>query len=475
MRNPLPGWRGGLILSRGMRATGDTIAAIATAPGEAGISIVRVSGSDALVIADTLFRCGGPRPSERAANSFVHGFVNAGSKETDIDEAVLLVYRAPHSYTREDVVELQGHGGYVSARRILRRVLSCGARMAEPGEFTKRAFLNGRLDLLQAEAVADLIRAKSDRAASAALEQLEGSLTNSITSIWDGLISAIADLESSLDFEEGELPPVVLSGIQHSLEDIRRGLADLLESALEGRLIRDGAMAVISGQPNVGKSTLMNRLIGAQRAIVTDRPGTTRDTIEEQILVEGIPLRVVDTAGLRETACDVEREGVRRAEQHMKGADINLHVIDGSRPLDEDERRRLRHLDPVRTVVVINKTDLGCVVRDDDAFERFVVVQAALLHGDALQAIRQRLGQVLSVPGMGRPHAAIGERHRSVLEGARNALDEAIDRIRSLREDQIVLAAAHLRLCLDALGSLTGRTYTEELLDAVFSRFCIGK
>ncbi len=458
-----------------MTGPADTIAAIATAPGEAGIAIVRVSGPDALAMADSLFRCAGAAPSARPAGSFVYGFVQTQTERADIDEALLLIFRAPHSYTREDVVEFHGHGGYVSARRILQTAVAGGARVAEPGEFTKRAFLNGRIDLLQAEAVADLIRAKSDRAAAAAMEQLEGSLSLCVQTCWDGFLCALADLEAFLDFEDGELAPAVFSDIENRLRQLHAEIGQLLDTAVEGRLVRDGAVAVISGQPNVGKSTLMNCLVGSERAIVTHHPGTTRDTIEEQILIAGVPVRVVDTAGLREAECDVEREGVRRAQHHMARADVNLHVLDGSRPIDDDERQRLAQLDAARTVVVVNKTDLGCVALEDASLGSFCVVPCALIAGKGVPELRHRLLDILHVPGISRPHAVIAERHRAILLEASRALGDAVERISGGREEEIVLASASLRLCLEAFGSLTGKTYTEETLEAVFSRFCVGK
>jgi tRNA modification GTPase len=453
----------------------DTIAAIATAPGEAGIAIVRVSGADALLIADTLFRCSPPVPSARPPNSFVHGFVTTPGETTDIDEAILLIYRAPHSYTREDVVEFQGHGGPVPARRILRHVLGQGARPAQPGEFTRRAFLNGRIDLLQAEAVADLIRARSDRAAVSALEQLEGSLTTCITTVYDCILRTCADMEATLDFEDGELPAPVFPDIERRIAGASRDLSVLLSTSDEGRLLREGAVAVISGQPNVGKSTLLNSLVGTERAIVTDHPGTTRDTIEEAILIDGIPLRVVDTAGLRDSVCDVEREGIRRAEHHMEHADVNLHVLDGSHPIDTDERRRLNALDPARALVIANKTDRGCVVAADPALASFRVVLCSLIGGQGLGDVRSHLLDLLQIPGMTRSQACVAERHRAGLQEAALALDEALRCIRGGREDELVLASASLRRSLDALGTLTGRTYTDEILESVFSRFCVGK
>ena len=283
-----------------------------------------------------------------------------------IDEVIILIMRAPRSYTGEDVVEIQGHGGHVVARRILRRVLDGGARLAEPGEFTQRAFLNGRMDLLQAEAVLDLVRAKSDRAAVAALEQLEGSLSSRFNQVYDQLLAAATDVEASLDFPDDELPQTDTQEIIAHLRTAREEMAQLMTGWDEGHILRDGATVVISGKPNVGKSTLMNTLLGRDRSIVSPIPGTTRDTIEEGLILDGFPVRMVDTAGLRETDCVVEKEGVRRTVMQMERADLHLHMLDASRPMDEQDRAQVESLDADRCIIVLNKVDLGTKARGED-------------------------------------------------------------------------------------------------------------
>jgi tRNA modification GTPase len=311
----------------------DTITAIATPPGEGGVGVVRISGPDVWSIADVIFKALDQVPvSKRAHGTFAYGKV-VEPDGTEIDTGLALVMRAPKSYTCEDVVEIQGHGGAVGMRRILRLALEAGARMAEPGEFTKRAFLNGRIDLVQAEGIFDLIRARSDRAASAALEQMEGRLSTVFDGVYEAFLEVAANLETTLDFVEDELPDDVFAGIAELMDQTFEQLEELLDTWDEGRLLREGARVVILGRPNAGKSTLLNALLGFDRAIVSSTAGTTRDTIEEGFVLNGIPLRVIDTAGLRETDCEIEAEGVRRAEAHGAEANLAIYLVDASQPL----------------------------------------------------------------------------------------------------------------------------------------------
>jgi len=476
-QNPLARAGCASYLEHAMNSAAETIAAISTAPGEAGIAIVRVSGPASLQIADRIFKCPGAVPSERPAGTFLHGFVktSGASREEDLDEVVLLVYRAPRSYTREDVVEIQGHGGRTSAKRILRAILDAGARPAEPGEFTKRAFLNGRIDLLQAEAVADLIAARSDRAAQAAMNQLEGSLSSSFSSIYDHIFKAACDLEASLDFPEEDLPPSLVKEAAEEVESARRQLENLLATWEEGHLLRDGALVVISGKPNVGKSTLLNRLLGIGRAIVHDEPGTTRDSIEEEMILDGIPVRLVDTAGLCGTENAVERKGVERAEALIAKADINLHVIDSSRDLDKDDREHLRKMNPARSVIVLNKIDLGQRITADK-LKDYASVSCNMLIGNGLDDLKTALASKLNIHcGAGDPHAVISERHRQVILGVLEDLSATRDLLCSGREDLLAPAISNLRHGLESLGTITGRSYEASLLDSIFNRFCIGK
>ncbi|VGO16564.1 tRNA modification GTPase MnmE [Pontiella desulfatans] len=454
----------------------DTIAAIATPPGEGGVGIVRISGPDVWRIADKLFRPMDKAPvSGRDHGTFAYGkVVEAGGGE--IDTGLALVMRAPRSYTCEDVVEIQGHGGAVGMRRILRRALEAGARMAEPGEFTKRAFLNGRIDLLQAEGIFDLIRARSDRAASAALEQMEGKLSREFDAIYEAFLEVAANLETTLDFVEDELPDDVFSGIARLMDTTFVSLDELLDTWDEGRLLREGARVVILGRPNAGKSTLLNALLGFNRAIVSSTAGTTRDTIEEGFVLDGIPLRIIDTAGLRETDCEIEAEGIRRAEAHSEEAHLSLYLLDASQPLHEEDRSRLEKLVPERSVIILNKVDQGRrIARLPNPESR--TVEASLISGTGISELKQAMAETLEQGAdlQAPPHAVISERHRHLLIEAHLEAKQARAFLSENVEENAVLAAEHLRSALEFLGQVTGRAYHEELLDNIFSRFCIGK
>jgi tRNA modification GTPase len=448
----------------------DTIAAIATPPGEGGVGIVRISGPDVWRIADALFRPMDKTPvSRREHGTFAYGKV-VEADGGEIDTGLALIMRAPKSYTCEDVVEIQGHGGSVGMRRILRRALEAGARMAEPGEFTRRAFLNGRIDLLQAEGIFDLIRARSDRAASAALEQMEGKLSHQFDAIYEAFLEVAANLETTLDFVEDELPDDVFAGIASLLDRTFQTLDELLDTWDEGRLLREGARVVILGRPNAGKSTLLNALLGFDRAIVSSTAGTTRDTIEEGYVLDGIPLRIIDTAGLRVTDCAIEAEGIRRAEAHSEEAHLSVYLIDASQPLHDEDRLRIEKLPPERRVVVLNKVDQGKRVEIDG-------IEASLITGEGIETLKRAMSATLEkgADQHAPPHAVISERHRQLLVKAHHEARQARSFLNQNVEENAVLACEHLRSALEFLGQVTGRVYHEELLDNIFSRFCIGK
>ncbi len=450
----------------------NTIAAVATPPGEGGVGIIRISGSKVWNIADQIFQ-GSEKPSAAKGGTFLHGrVIDADGKE--IDDALCLIFRAPHSYTGENTIEIQGHGGSVVLKNILRCALEAGARMAEPGEFTKRAFLNGKMDLVQAEAVADLIHARSDRAAQAALEQLEGSLSKQINALSDRLIETAADLETTLDFVEDELPDDVFPTIGTQLNKSLQTLEHLLATWDEGRLLRDGARIVIMGQPNAGKSTLFNALLGADRAIVTGIAGTTRDIIEDGLVLNGIPLRVLDTAGLRDAECEIEREGIRRARVHSESADIVLYLIDTSVPTSAKDAEHLEKLDSSRTLVLLNKIDCR-----DSTFKfntpNIQPLETSLVSDESVSELRATISKKLGCVSSAPVHAVISERHRDLLAAARNELTSACEKLSGKEDETIAFASEHLRSALEHLGQMTGRIYHNELLDNIFSRFCIGK
>jgi tRNA modification GTPase len=392
-----------------------------------------------------------------------------------IDDALCLIMRAPRSFTGEDTVEFHGHGGVVSTRQILRAALENGARMAEPGEFSRRAFLNGKMDLLQAEAVIDIIRARSDRASLAAAEQMDGALSKKFNSLYDDVLNIASDVGASLDFPEDELPQTVMPDIATRLRLAIRRLESLLASWNEGHLLRDGATVVITGRPNAGKSTLMNFLLGKDRAIVSHIPGTTRDVIEDSIVIKGIPARLIDTAGLCDTNCEVEKEGIRRARAQLKRGDLVLYVIDASVGLHADDLRNISALDSSRVIIVINKIDQG-VVGSTPTFIGAISIMISLCRGDGLDVLRNSIATKLT-EGIttSECNVAISERHRCLLVTAENDLQAALSLVESTKKELVVPAADHIHYALEHLGYATGRVYEEELLDRIFSRFCIGK
>lgn len=453
----------------------DTIAAVITAQGEAAVAAVRISGPGSLALADRVFRCREPSPSRRPTHTIVHGEV-IDATGNPLDEAILLVMRGPHSFTGEDVIEIQCHGGRASVRRILHRVLEAGCRSAQPGEFTQRAFLNGRMDLLQAEAVLDLIRANSDRAAALAVEQMEGALSARFHALYDQVLALASDLEAAMDFSEDEMPPLSDEEIQRRMEKAIEESQALLQTWNEGRLVREGLKVSILGPPNAGKSTLFNALLGIDRAIVSDLPGTTRDTLEEGLILDGVPLRLIDTAGLRPSSCSIEQEGIRRSIHFHKTSELIIYMIDGTVGIADEDCERILATPPSRCILVVNKQDLGTKI-PADAFPDRTRLHTSLKTAEGAVPVRDALRAWIqaAIPAEGVHHAAISERHRQLLLAGLEELHKARELLRERRTAAVDLVAHHLRAMLEQLGMVTGRIYHEELLQSVFSRFCIGK
>ncbi len=462
----------------------DTIAAIATAPGTAGLAVVRVSGSGALAVSDAVFRGASPLAAA-AANTLHHGWAvwpeaAAAAPGRRLDEVVAAVFRAPNSYTREDVVELSCHGGRFPAERVLSALLRAGARLARPGEFTLRAFLSGRIDLAQAEAVADLIAAETEAAHSLALAQLAGELSRRLDAACERITDSLAEVEARVDFAEDvggiEVPPHVIAAIG----DVDRELGALLEGAAYARAVREGVRVPIVGRPNVGKSSLFNALLGEERAIVTEMPGTTRDRVSEAIEVAGVRLTLSDTAGLRESEGPVEAIGIARTREALERCAVALWVVDGSAPLETEDRWIAARLGGKRVLVAINKRDLPPVTSALDvtallngAPARTVAVSAA--RGDGLDALRETLAGLLGAEaGPGDLGAAVANpRHAESLGRAREALARARAAAGGGAPGEIV--ALELRESLAAIGEVTGRSVGDDLLERIFSRFCVGK
>jgi tRNA modification GTPase len=439
----------------------DTIAALSTPPGEGALAVVRISGPQAWDVARKIFRGAREFEPRRAHHGRV---VNADGV---IDEVVLTAWRGPASYTGEDVVELCGHGGALVSAQVLRAALDAGARAAGPGEFTQRAFLNGKMDLTQAEAVMDLIRAQTPLAARAAAEQLRGRIGDEISAIREALLDIVAHVEAYIDFPDEDIDPDTGASMRGRLVAARERIAKLLATADEGRILREGVRLAICGRPNAGKSSLLNRLLGYDRAIVSPTPGTTRDTIEESLSLRGIPFRVIDTAGLRETADAIEREGVHRARAAVERADVVLRVIDATEseaiddpPVSEDE------------ILVLNKIDLA--TSQLSAFNS-QLLRISCSTGEGLDALIDAIvSRVHAEPAGARDSlAAINARHQACLQCAAVALDAALERFNAGAEPEFV--AVDLRAALDAAGEVVGVVDTEDILGRIFSSFCIGK
>jgi tRNA modification GTPase len=448
----------------------DTIAAIATPIGEGGLAVVRLSGLRALEIASLSFSPRGKslKPSEAPTHTLQYGVIQRDSRT--VDEVLVAVMRAPRTYTREDVVEISCHGGILPAKLVLDTLLANGARLALPGEFTKRAFVNGRIDLAQAEAVADLIHSRTELALSAANEQLAGRLSQRINQLRDEMMVALAHVEAHIDFPDEDIAPDTR---QKLLGRLTHGVAlmdDLLKTANEGQILRRGIRAAIVGRPNVGKSSLLNLLLGHDRAIVSPIPGTTRDTIEETANIRGIPVLFVDTAGLREAGDAIEEEGIRRSRNVLERAELILHVLDLSEPMAESDVTYLQEFAGKKRIVVGNKADLprllefkeplievSCVTsKGVEALKD--AIKAAVWSGD----IKAEMFQVM-----------INSRHQEALRRARDAAATAIEALTA--EQTLEVVAMELRIAINAIGEIVGKTSTEDLLDSIFSQFCIGK
>ncbi|OGF15738.1 MAG: tRNA uridine-5-carboxymethylaminomethyl(34) synthesis GTPase MnmE [Candidatus Eisenbacteria bacterium RBG_16_71_46] len=473
-----------------MHPLDDDIAAIATAPGAAGLAVVRVSGRGAIALADAVFR--GRRPLGAAGSHTLHhgravwpetpgaaAPMPRPAPGTPLDEVVAAVFRAPRSYTRQDVVEFSCHGGRLPADRVLSALLAAGARLAAPGEFTLRAFLGGRLDLAQAEAVADLIHAETDAARSLALAQLGGALSSRIEALAERIADAAAEVEARVDFAEDvggiEVPVSVTAAIAGADAD----LAALLEGAAYARAVREGVRVPLIGRPNVGKSSLFNALVGEERAIVTPEPGTTRDRVSEAVEIAGVRVTLSDTAGLREASGPIEAIGIARAREALDHGVAVLWVVDRSEPLAVEDRAIAARLAGKPAIVALNKSDLGAAIAAgeidalfDGAPHRVVAVSAT--GGAGLPALRAALAELVGADGAPGLAGAVGNpRHADALGRARTALARALAAARVSAPGEIV--ALELREALGAVGEVTGRAVGEDLLERIFSRFCVGK
>jgi tRNA modification GTPase len=463
-----------------MQATpDDTIAAIATPIGAGGLGIIRVSGPHAVAIVRAVFRDRHGRPVEGLPSHRVRfGSVMHPRTGAKLDEVLVTYMRAPHSYTREDVVEISGHGGIGVMARILEALVASGARLAEPGEFTKRAFLNGRLDLSQAEAVIDLIQAQTEESHRQALAQLQGGLSQAICAMREELLEVLAYVEGAMEFPEEDLEFLPWETLRAKAHAVEAWMTTLLDTFQTGRVLREGVQVAIVGRPNVGKSSLFNALLAANRAIVTPIPGTTRDVLEEVANLRGYPFRLVDTAGIRPSTDLVEREGIERARGSLESADLVLLVLDGSEPLTAEDEEAMAAVQGKRVQVVLNKTDLPPLLTVDELQVRLPEWPKTAVSCKERQGLERLTEAIVAAVLDGQQPPREGPmvtrtRHWEALQRARQSLLQACDTMEQRLSGEFI--AVDLREALEWLGEIVGLNYTEDLLDKIFSEFCIGK
>ena len=467
----------------------DTIAAIATAVSDSGIGIIRISGSDALLVADKVYRSpkNQKKLSQAASHTIHYGYIY--DEDELIDEVMVAVMRSPHSYTTEDTVEINCHGGILVMNRILETVLHHGARLAQPGEFTKRAFLNGRIDLSKAEAVMDLIHSKNEFAMKASVNQLKGSVSAKVRSLREDILYEIAFIESALDDPEH----ISLEGYQDKLMAKTRGLSQelkkLIDSADNGKMLKDGIRTVILGKPNAGKSSLLNVLVGEDKAIVTSVAGTTRDVLEESIKLHGIGLNMIDAAGIRDTEDEVEKIGVEKARKYANQADLVIYVVDSSRELDENDEEIIELIREKKVIVLLNKTDLEPVVTEEQIKDKFrEIYEGEEKHDDSLHVIRTSTKDNTGIDEFEKTiqdmffagRIAVNDEIYITNQRHKEALVEAYDSLKMVQkslEDEMPedFYSIDLMSAYAALGRIIGEEVGEDLVNEIFSKFCMGK
>lgn len=457
----------------------DTIVAISTPLGEGGIGIVRFSGKDSIKIASKMFKPTSKQDIQKSETHTVHyGYIVNPASGQKVDEVLLTIMRFPKTYTRENVIEIGCHGGIIPLRRILELAMNLGARLAEPGEFTKRAFLNGRIDLTQAEAVIDVIRSKTEINLKIAVGQLRGDLSEEITNLREDIISVLVSVEAAIDFPEEEMEIISADEMLKQVYIILGKVNQLIETADEGKIIKEGVKTVIVGKPNVGKSSLLNALLKESRAIVTPIPGTTRDIIEEYINIEGIPFKIVDTAGMRETRDVVEIEGVKRTEKSLDEADLVLFVLDAAEKLSKEDRAIIAKVKNKKTIVLINKSDLPELIEikelKEELHDKNIMKISALTQKGLNQLKKNMVNMILS------KHISLTDgimitnvRHKGILIKARESIEKVIETIKKGLSGEFI--AVDLQGALSNLGEIVGETTTEDILEQIFNRFCVGK
>lgn len=462
-----------------MQTEFDTIAAISTAPGEGAIGIVRISGDLAISIASSIYQCGTKQLEEQKTHTIHYGHIVDPKSGEVYDEVMVSVLRAPKTFTREDIVEINCHGGIVAINRVLQLVLRMGARLAEPGEFTKRAFLNGRIDLSQAEAVMDLIRAKTDKSMQLAMRQLDGQLSHLIQNLRQEILNTLAQVEVNIDYPEyDDVEEMTLQLLREKTQQVLQGIRGLLNTASQGKILRDGLKTAIVGRPNVGKSSLLNVLLREEKAIVTDIAGTTRDTIEEYVNVRGVPLQLIDTAGIRETDDVVEKIGVERSRKALKEADFVLLLLNQSETLQEEDIRLLETTKGMKRIILFNKTDLPSKLSTEDIApyaNEEEIVTTSMLNKEGIDQLEEKIAGYFFQGQMNERDATYlsNTRHIALLEKAEQALVEVQNGIEM--EMPVDLIQIDFTRAWDLLGEITGDSVQDELLTQLFSQFCLGK
>ncbi|ARW18758.1 tRNA uridine-5-carboxymethylaminomethyl(34) synthesis GTPase MnmE [Pediococcus pentosaceus] len=456
----------------------DTIAAISTPPGEGGISIIRISGVDALKTASQIYR--GKDLNKVNSHTINYGHIIDPENGNEVDEVMVSVMRAPHTYTKEDIVEINCHGGIVATNRILQIILGLDARLAKPGEFTERAFLNGRIDLSQAEAVMDLIRAKTDQSMKVALDQLDGNLSHLITNLRQNILDVLAQVEVNIDYPEyDDVETMTARLLKEKAIEVKAKIQQLLSTAKQGKVLRDGLATAIIGHPNVGKSSILNHLLHEDKAIVTDVAGTTRDVIEEYVNVQGVPLKLVDTAGIHETEDKVEKIGVDRSRKALSQADLVILVLDSSVPLRDEDRELLRETNHMQRIVVLNKSDLEVKINLNE-LQEYVddkeIIKSSAVSPLGTKDLEDRIAAMFfagSIENTSNNIMVTNARHIGLLKQADTALDAVLEGIETGMP--VDLVQIDMTRAWDLLGEITGDSYQDELLDQLFSQFCLGK
>lgn len=453
----------------------DTIAAIATAPGEGGVAIIRISGLKSLEVVNKVFRSAKNKRLQEYPRTLVYG--NIVKQGEELDEVLAVYMPAPHTYTREDIVEINCHGGTMATRLVLEWILENGATLAEPGEFTKRAFLNGRIDLSQAEAIKDIISSKTSKSYLVAQNQLKGSLSSKIKEIRDKLTEDVAKITVAVDFPEEDTPDVTYGELKESMVSLHLKMKHLLSTFETGKILREGLKTAIVGKPNVGKSSLLNEILEEQRAIVTDIEGTTRDVIEEMITIDGIPLKIVDTAGIRITDDIVEQIGVNRSKEMMEEADLILLLLDSSRKLTDEDRDILELSREKKKILILNKTDLPPAwdISELGDYQSEMIIETSILEKQGINTLKEKIKElvfrgeiVIEQDGM-----LTNVRHKDALVRAIASSEDAIASID--QELPLDILETDFKNCWDSLGEITGESVSEDLLDTIFKNFCIGK